>query len=808
MKRVDYEYRNLPIPGGGYVTGFLYSDSADALYIRTDIGGAYRFERKNKMWKSLADHVTMDDLSETFPFAIATDNRKPGSLYMACGVSDRSSKGVFAVSEDYGESFRHYPMPMFVHGNANGRGTGWRLVVDYSKENTLYYASGQNGLWRTTDNGASWEHIDVCGEEYMTFIYVSEDGNMLICGTAGVTNQIELSEEERYIDGWNMEVTVRRGHSMYISYDGGKSFEKMVQPDRDETSVYAAAKCRMPGLVGLRYAVDEKYFYVTYESTGAYSYVVDQGYSCDGGATMNGRVVRYQIDAVAKSVHMEEITPEMLLEQGHSCTPFGYSGIATCEAVPGLVICSTITREKDGDCVFLSKDYGTTWKKILQNLEVGKISFRAPYMRPECNGGHSIAHWLTDLKINPKNPNEAWFNTGTGVFLTENLLSEEPSFTDWCDGIEETVHLNVYAMPSGDVRVVDILGDLGGFAFKDFETPCDNSFADAGGNRYITCINADFPDTMPQNLIVAARGNWTGRTKGGLIFSKDQAESFTRLPMPWGINETIDATAEHMEHPNVNPGWVALSADAKHIVWSMADVIDLPTKTIVYTHDEGKTYGKCRVYDLDGRLIEDDEKRLVKVFSDRVKSNLFYGFGEASQMYISKDFGESFYQYPVDARDVTGAALEFPKVQFGLIDCANKTEVRGDAGRSGSFYMALAKEGLWKYQYDEAADKITLTKLTKDEVVYRMGLGLMCEGGEYLGADKAIYISGIVDGEYGFYRSFDEGKSFERLNTSKQMFGEINSMDADCREFGRFYIATGSRGIITGAPVRKAGLSR
>ena len=247
-----------------------------------------------------------------------------------------------------------------------------------------------------------------------------------------------------------------------------------------------------------------------------------------------------------------------------------------------------------------------------------------------------------------------------------------------------------------------------------------------------------------------------------------------------------------MEHPNVNPGWVALSADAKHIVWSMADVIDLPTKTIVYTHDEGKTYGKCRVYDLDGRLIEDDENKLMKVFSDRVKSNLFYGFGEASQMYISKDYGESFYEYAVDEA--------FPKVQFGLIDCANKTEVRGDAGRSGIFYMALAKEGLWKYQYDETADAIILTKLTRDEVVYRMGLGLMSEGSEYLGADKAIYISGIVEGEYGFYRSFDEGKSFERLNTSKQMFGEINSMDADCRELGRFYIATGSRGMITGAP--------
>lgn len=798
MKRMDYEYRNLPIPGGGYVTGFLYSDSADALYIRTDIGGAYRFERETKTWKSLIDHVTMEDLSETFPLAIATDNRTPGSLYMACGIGEPDAKGVFVVSKDYGETFTYYPMPMHVHGNINGRGTGWRLAVDYSAKDTLYYASTQNGLWKTKDGGASWEQVEVCGEEYMTFIYVSEDGKLLVCGTAGVTNQIALEDSERYIDGWNMEVTHRRGHSVYISYDGGESFEKLEQPNRDETAVYAAAKCRMPGLVGLRYAVDEKYLYVTYDATGAYSYVVDKGYSCDGGATINGRVVRYQIDVDKKCAHMEEITPEMLLEEGHTCTPFGYSGIATCKAEQGLVVCSTIAREKDGDCVFLSRDYGTTWKKILQNLEVGKIRFRAPYMRPECNDGHSIVHWLTDVKIHPKNPNEAWFNTGTGVFVTNNLLAEEPEFTDWCDGIEETVHLNVYAMPSGDVRVVDILGDLGGFAFKDLETPCDNSFADAEGNRYITCINADFADTMPQHLVVAARGNWRGKTKGGLIFSKDQGASFQRLAMPFGLSEVIDRTAKNIEQPNVNPGWVALSSDSRHIVWTMADMIELPTSNLVYTHDEGQTYGKCKVYDLTGRLVEDEEKRLIKVFSDRVKPHLFYGFGEASQMYISKDFGESFFEYQIDAI--------FPKVQFGLIDCANKTEVRADAGRSGIFYMALGKEGLWKYQYDEVNDRITLTKLTNEEVVYRMGLGLLREGGEYLGADKAIYISGIVEGEYGFYRSFDEGKSFERLNTKKQMFGEVNSLDADCREFGRFYIATGSRGIITGAPVGKAGV--
>ena len=66
---------------------------------------------------------------------------------------------------------------------------------------------------------------------------------------------------------------------------------------------------------------------------------------------------------------------------------------------------------------------------------------------------------------------------------------------------------------------------------------------------------------------------------------------------------------------------------------------------------------------------------------------------------------------------------------------------------------------------------------------------------DYCRDAKAVYFNGIVEGQYGFYRTLDEGRSFERLNTDRQMFGEINSIDGDCRVFGRFYLATGSNGL-------------
>lgn len=782
MKQIPYEYRNLPIPGGGYVTGFLYSEKEkDVLYIRTDIGGTYRFDTENQRWVSLIPHVTMEDLSETFPIALAIDEEKPGSLYIACGVN-RPGSGVLAVSEDYGESFVYEKIPVMIHGNLNGRGTDERLYV---KGSLIYFASQQEGLWRSEDRGRSWKKLEAMPENYLTF--VTETEGMLLVGTAGVTTGSGIQKAEGGKEG---DVPMR-GHSLYVSCDNGASFEKVQEPEN-----HVVPGCRLNGLVAQRFSRDESYLYVTFASTGRRSYVLENGYSCDSGDTIDGHIVRYPLVKTSSGCRlgaMEDITPgsaspvKGIGQEGirpGDILDYGFSGICVSRQTPGLLAASTIVKD-DGDSVFLSMDYGSTWKQILYDLSEGEISFRAPYMRPECNGGHSLIHWLSDIKINPFDDNEAWFNSGTGVFRTRNLKAEVCRFTDWCDGIEETVHLNVYSMPKGSVQVIDILGDLGGFAFEELDKPCGNSFADSDGNRYITCINADFSDEHPEWLVVTPRGNWTGKTFGGLILSRDQGRTFERLPMPFGLTEDLDEALHFIEKPNVNSGWAAMSPDGQNIVWAVAEGIELPVRRLIASHDGGRTFSCCRIYERDGGLKTTGK---VKVFSDRLDSSLFYGFSGESNFYVSHDGGSTYREYELPG--------EFPKIDFGLIDCANKTEVRGETGKSGVFYMAVGETGIWKLVYSAGTDSVSLTRLTAPGVTaYRMGLGLGSPEGDYYRDAKAIYFNGIVEGQYGFYRTLDQGKTFERLNTERQMFGEINSIDGDCRVFGRFYLATGSNGV-------------
>ena len=159
MKQIAYEYKNLPIPGGGYVTGFLFhKKEKNLLYVRTDIGGTYRFDTENQRWISLIPHVTMEDLSESFPISFAVDDNRPEMLYIACGVNAEKS-GVLAISENYGENFRYERIPVMVHGNLNGRGTAERLLVDQDNADTLYFASQQEGLWISRNTGKDWKKL-------------------------------------------------------------------------------------------------------------------------------------------------------------------------------------------------------------------------------------------------------------------------------------------------------------------------------------------------------------------------------------------------------------------------------------------------------------------------------------------------------------------------------------------------------------------------------------------------------------------------------------------------------------------------
>lgn len=793
---IDYTYKPISVPGGGFVTGFVFHPYVEnILYCRTDIGGCYRFDFEQDRWISLIDHATDINVWETYPLGIAIDPQNPSYVYTMVGLDPIHKIG---CSKDYGRTWTYFDAPVInekgdtakIHGNALGRSTGERLIVDPNNSNILYLGTMYNGLWKTTDQCRTWERLRIafpgCQEE-TNIAFVEIDPSLK--DEQGSSLRLVVSTSGQ--GGARIENV--RGPSVYMSHDGGVTFE----PLSDEPKPAIGGSGDYPGYVGQRATFVEKYLFVTYAAYNI-GWSNWNSYGCDTGLCYDGAVIRYRLSDESKVIEAADITPKDPKDLHWKDDSdlqrrigYGMSGISADKNNLGTMICSSICSKTD--TIYLTTDYGDTWKPIMSGLDIGEIEFTVNYHKPEYNGNASLVHWMSDIKINPFNSDMAFFNTGAGVFITKNLTqafkNETVRWSDCSFGMEETVHLNIYSPPDGEVKLIDIIGDYGGIAVKDLDLQVEKNFSNAENDRWITAMNADYPDAEPSYVVTAPRGNWTGTTKGGIIVSNDQGDTWKQLPMPHSLGDEIDKLVEYLKTPNVTAGWVAVGADGKTILWGIG--LPIYASTLVYSDSEGERWYKSKVFTLDQEEVTLTHLPL-KVMSDRVEPTVFYGFGnykEGPGLFVSVDRGSTFRELLLPE--------DFPKVDLAGIDSEQTYEIRVESGAEGIIWLALNENGLWKLTYDKGKNKVSCFRVSqKDDITKRVGLGKPPEGSRI----KVVFTSGIIQGVYGFYRSIDGGYSWSRINTDETQFGDIRSISGDPRVFGRIYVATGTRGLVYGDP--------
>lgn len=763
MKRladIKYKFHSLSVPGGGFVTGFVFHPyQKNILYARTDIGGIYRFDFENNKWHSLADWITEFNRYLALPLSIALDEDKPNMLYAMCGNSRKGfpyGQSALLVSDNYGEGFTEKSVPFSCNGNAPARSSAERLAY---KNSTLFFGSQGEGLWQSADNGDSWIRLEFC-EENIVFVHFPKSTDIMIVSCTGENNA----------DGNS------RGHTLYASYDFGASFEMvdMPAPINDE-------RCFHNGFVPYSIASDGDSVYISFTHSFRENHWGGwNDFACDNGGGFDGRLYRYTISD-GRLAFAEDITPTLngfTDINAERRLPYGLGGIDVHNDI--IAVCSA---GGHGDSIFLSRDKGRSYESI-RSTDTERFCVDVPYLKPEYNGNRLPLHWMSCLRIDPFSPDFAVINTGTGIFALNKLTTDKCFVSTLCNGVEETVHMNIYALPSGKNKVIDLVGDLGGFVFDKLEQPCENSFADENGNRYITCLNADFVQNSPDTFVTTARGNWTGETKGGVILTTDGGESFTHIGYPNRISEKLDYASEQLKRPNYNSGWAAITADGKTILWTLAyEYMKLPCFCAVKYSVAEKCFTKIKVYDLQGIDISESELH-IKIFTDRVNKNKAYGFGENGQLYLSNDSGASFRQLSVSEA--------FPQCRMSGIDGYKGVEIRFLPNSEGVCYAALCEHGLWKLAFEKEtvrAERIT----DSNDFAKAIGFGIGKDE-----ATPALFMAGSIFGEYGFWKSLDNGESWAKINTASQMFGNIVSMDGDFRKSGRVYIATGTRGGIYG----------
>ena len=157
-----YQWKNVQVGGGGYVTGvYLHPLQQDLVYIKTDIGGFFRWNSINSSWIPLTDHFPLAQKNYYGGEALAVDPSNPNIVYIAAGKFTPSWAGLGTIlkSIDQGKTWTKLNIDLPMGGNEDKRWAAERLVVNPFSSNIIFFGSRQNGLWKSSDAGGTWNSV-------------------------------------------------------------------------------------------------------------------------------------------------------------------------------------------------------------------------------------------------------------------------------------------------------------------------------------------------------------------------------------------------------------------------------------------------------------------------------------------------------------------------------------------------------------------------------------------------------------------------------------------------------------------------
>ncbi|MFD8867562.1 xyloglucanase [Streptomyces sp. NPDC059590] len=597
-------WKNVRVDGGGFVPGIVFNRKEKNLaYARTDIGGAYRWDQTGKQWVPLLDWVDWDRWGWTGVSSLASDPVEPNKVYAAVGTYTNSwdpTNGAILRSSDRGATWQSTTLPFKVGGNMPGRGMGERLAVDPNKNSVLYFgAPSGNGLWRSTDSGATWSKVTAFPNAG-NYAQDPSDSSGYLSDNQGV---VWVTFDER---------TGSSGTATKTIYVGVADKQNTVYRSTDAGATWSRVDGQPTGYLSHKGVLDSKngYLYIT---------TSDKGGPYDGE---KGQVWRY----ATATGEWKNISP-----MTDADTYFGYSGLTVDRQKPGTLMVTGYSSWWPDTQIFRSTDSGATWTRAWDFTSYPNRSFRytqdissVPWLTFGTNPSPPEVTpklgWMTEaLEIDPFDSNRMMYGTGATVYGTENLSSWDSGgqikITPMVRGLEETA-VNDLASPPSGAPLLSALGDIGGFRHTDLDAVPTKMFSSPS---FTTTTSLDYAETNPNTVVRVGNNDAAPR----IAFSTDNGANWWQGSEPSGVT---------------GGGTVAAAADGSGFVWSPDG-----TSSVYYTAGFGNSWTASSGIPA-GAVVESDRKNPKK----------YYGF-KSGTFYVSTDGGATF-----TAKAATGLPTDGP----------------------------------------------------------------------------------------------------------------------------------------------------
>ena len=443
-EQLSYAFNPVTIMAGGYIPNIIaHPSQAGLFYVRTDMGGAYRWDAAGQRWTQLLDFTDADHYTSWLgPESIALDPTDANKLYIATGMYN-GSQGYILYSNNRGASFQFYALPppigTTLGSNTNGRAEGERLGVNPFKTDELFLATRRNGLWKSEDRGRSWAQV-----ESFPVKSTSDPGLGFVLFDRFGRGRVYVGD-------------LAEG-GLYQSTDGGATWA--LTPGQP-SGKFAALSKRNPDATRKpqKAAIDSKgILYLT---------IGDQA---GPNVMLNGEVWKYDTNAKIWT----NITPPGALAVSTGGRG-GFIGIDVDTQKRDTVVVATFDRWEPVDTIYLSRDAGATWKDLgwLAKYTVNSIA-KSPWLNW---GGPApkFGWWMSAPTIDPASSDHLMFATGATLYATSNLSAADgataqgsgPYWDVEAQGIEECAILALIS-PSEGTHLLSGTGDVGGFKHDDF----------------------------------------------------------------------------------------------------------------------------------------------------------------------------------------------------------------------------------------------------------------------------------------------------------------------------------------------------
>jgi xyloglucan-specific exo-beta-1,4-glucanase len=737
-----YTWKNVKVGGGGFIPGIVFSPiEKDLVYLRSDMGGAYRWNAPSGEWIPLHDQLRESSYFGTE--SVAPDPVDPNVVYLAVGMSGRDPAAMMR-SADRGKTWDIYPVEFKMGGNENGRGVGERLAIDPNMTSILYFGSRHDGLQLSTDRAETWKPVDSFPQKGIPlpagggFGGFGGGGRGTGAGLSFVLFDPSSGTPDSPTPVIYVGSTDPGESHLFRTTDAGKTWEAVPgQPGKDLLPGHAALDA-------------QGNLYVSYGNGVGPSNVTD------------GAVWKLN----THTGEWTDVTPDRSSDH----PPGGYGGISVDRQRPGTLAVTTIDRFQPGDTVWRSTDGGVTWKDLIGHSE------REAHETPFLYWGEDtpkLGWWMAAFAIDPFDSDHACYATGATIWATHDftqLGSDQTTYwSPWVTGIEQTAIIALTSPTSGP-HLISAFGDIGGFTHEDLAvSPPMQS------NPIFNNTNSDdFAGQDPNVIIRAGTPHEGGPT---LAYSEDAGKTWHPLsdpPQPPDPNAA--ATPPVAVRPRGGFGFgrgrsgvgLAVSADGKAIFAT--------PRVAMITHDHGQTWK-----DVAGLPSG------VRPIADRMNPNKLYALDFSNgSFYTSQDIGESFARS--DSHGLPDTAPDTPRNREAMWPLEATLDQEGDlwyfSRTAGLFHSS---DGGASFSRLESAPAITF-----------LSFGKAPPGKTY----PALFCLGTLNDLKAVWRSDDAGESWLRINDDQHQWGtRFRALAADPRIFGRVYVGTDGRGIFYGTPV-------